>query len=181
MIVNEYGYCVVSRFSLIYTHQQRPAFTKRNVFLRDEYRCQYCKNRFFTRDLSLDHVVPRCQGGRLTWCAVCVVFLLCLNNRTLTITFVHTYRENAVTCCNKCNCKKGSLNVKHLHRVGMKLSREPFVPTQYELASIASRMLPSQVHPTWEPYLARPEVSNDDNEESFVLEKEEQELFLDEV
>lgn len=46
---------------------QRPAFTKRNVFLRDEYRCQYCKNRFFTRDLSLDHVIPRCQGGLLTW------------------------------------------------------------------------------------------------------------------
>jgi 5-methylcytosine-specific restriction endonuclease McrA len=47
--------------------QHRPAFTKRNVFLRDEYRCQYCNNMFHTRDLSLDHVVPRCMGGRLNW------------------------------------------------------------------------------------------------------------------
>lgn len=44
-----------------------PAFTRRNVFLRDEYRCQYCNNAFHTRDLSIDHVVPRSMGGRLTW------------------------------------------------------------------------------------------------------------------
>lgn len=46
---------------------QRPAFTRRNVFLRDEYKCQYCNNRFHTADLSLDHVHPRCMGGQLTW------------------------------------------------------------------------------------------------------------------
>jgi 5-methylcytosine-specific restriction endonuclease McrA len=109
-------------------NQQRPAFTKRNVFLRDEYRCQYCANRFLTRDLSLDHVVPRCQGGLLTW-------------------------ENAVTCCNKCNCRKGSLSVDQLPNVGMKLTRKPYCPTQFQLAAIASRMLPQKVHPTWEPFL----------------------------
>jgi hypothetical protein len=46
---------------------QRPAFTRRNVFLRDEYKCQYCAERFHTADLSLDHVVPRCMGGQLNW------------------------------------------------------------------------------------------------------------------
>ncbi len=46
---------------------QRPAFTRRNVFLRDEYKCQYCNDRFHTADLSLDHVHPRCMGGQLTW------------------------------------------------------------------------------------------------------------------
>lgn len=44
-----------------------PAFTRRNVFLRDGYRCQYCGGLFRTSDLSLDHVNPRCFGGRLTW------------------------------------------------------------------------------------------------------------------
>lgn len=44
-----------------------PAFTRRNVFLRDEYRCQYCGEQFHTADLSLDHVVPRCRGGQLIW------------------------------------------------------------------------------------------------------------------
>ena len=44
-----------------------PAFTRRNVFLRDGYRCQYCGNLFRTQDLSLDHVVPRSKGGTLNW------------------------------------------------------------------------------------------------------------------
>ena len=108
--------------------QQRPAFTKRNVFLRDEYKCQYCDLSFHTRDLTLDHVVPRSMGGRLNW-------------------------ENAVTSCSQCNGRKGCLPVSELRHVGMKLNRKPFVPTQYQLASIAGRMLPRRVHPTWEPYL----------------------------
>jgi 5-methylcytosine-specific restriction endonuclease McrA len=47
--------------------RQNPAFTRRNVFLRDGYRCQYCAQRYHTQDLSLDHFVPRCVGGRLEW------------------------------------------------------------------------------------------------------------------
>jgi 5-methylcytosine-specific restriction endonuclease McrA len=108
--------------------KQRPSFTKRNVFLRDEYRCQYCLRNFHTRDLSLDHVVPRCKGGRLHW-------------------------ENAVTSCRNCNGRKGSLPVADLRQVNMKLAREPFVPTQFQLAAIAGKMVPAKVHATWQPYL----------------------------
>ena len=110
------------------TFTTHPAFTKRNVFLRDEYRCQYCNDRFHTRDLSLDHVHPRCRGGRLVW-------------------------DNAVTSCRTCNGRKGSLDLAELSQVGMKLQREPRVPTQYELAAVAGRMLPRKVHPAWAPYL----------------------------
>mmetsp|Transcript_27298 Transcript_27298/g.63935 ORF Transcript_27298/g.63935 Transcript_27298/m.63935 type:complete len:383 (+) Transcript_27298:227-1375(+) len=107
----------------------KPAFTKRNVFLRDEYRCQYCNEFFHTRDLSLDHVVPRCRGGQLSW-------------------------DNAVTSCTKCNGRKGSMGLKEIRsKWGMVLRNEPRCPTQYELAVTASKMLPRQVHPTWEPYL----------------------------
>ena len=62
-------------------------------------------------------------------------------------------RENAVTCCRKCNGRKGSLALHQLRDVGMKLLREPYVPTQYQLHSIAGRMLPRKVDPTWLPYL----------------------------
>jgi len=124
-----------------------PAFTKRNVFLRDEYRCQYCADRFHTRDLSLDHVVPRCRGGRLNWYALfwqqCIVVIL----------LISSHRENAVTCCRACNGRKGSLSLQQLRGMGMKLVREPFVPTQYQLHSIAGRMLPRRVHPSWAPFL----------------------------
>lgn len=110
-------------------HKTRPAFTKRNVFLRDEYRCQYCLDRFPTRDLSLDHVVPRSRGGVLCW-------------------------QNAVTSCRVCNGRKGSLLLSELQGIGMELRRQPIVPSQYELAAIAGRLLPRRnLHPTWEPYL----------------------------
>lgn len=59
----------------------------------------------------------------------------------------------------------------------MKLAREPFVPTQYELAAIASRMLPSTVHPTWEPFLGRESSSSSSSSSQSV--EEEQELYLE--
>jgi len=121
--------------------QRSPAFNRRNVFMRDGYKCQYCNNRFHSRDLSLDHVKPRCMGGLLNW-------------------------ENVVTACHKCNCRKGKLTVQNLSTVGMQLQRKPFVPTQYQLANVAGRMMPQRLHHTWEPYLTignRKKTNTDDN------------------
>jgi len=106
----------------------RPAFTRRNVFLRDGYRCQYCSGLFRTSDLSLDHVEPRCLGGRLTW-------------------------ENTATCCKRCNGRKGSLRPSEIHRVGMELRSRPRCPTLFELAAEAAKFVPRRVHPTWAPFL----------------------------
>ena len=55
---------------------------RRNLFARDHNCCQYCGRRVATSDLSLDHVVPRSQGGRTTW-------------------------GNVVCACTRCNVKKG--------------------------------------------------------------------------
>lgn len=63
----------------------RPAFlrfSRENVYLRDEYRCQYCGRSHASRDLTLDHVVPRCQGGKTSW-------------------------TNVVAACTPCNRRKG--------------------------------------------------------------------------
>lgn len=60
----------------------RPTFTRFNVFLRDEFRCQYCGEKFFTSDLTFDHVVPRVLGGKTTW-------------------------RNVVAACRPCNGEKG--------------------------------------------------------------------------
>lgn len=57
-------------------------FNRRNIFARDNNSCQYCGKKFPTSDLSLDHVVPRSQGGTTTW-------------------------ENLVCACLKCNVQKG--------------------------------------------------------------------------
>lgn len=57
-------------------------FNRRNLYARDQNRCQYCGKRYTTTELSLDHVVPRSQGGKTTW-------------------------DNVVCACLKCNVRKG--------------------------------------------------------------------------
>ncbi len=72
--------------------QKRVAFTRFNLFLRDEFRCQYCGTR---GDLTFDHVVPRARGGVTSW-------------------------ENVVAACSRCNLRKGSKSLRqsglHLRR-----------------------------------------------------------------
>jgi 5-methylcytosine-specific restriction endonuclease McrA len=58
-------------------------FSKSNVFLRDNYTCQYCNKHLQKKDCTLDHVKPVSQGGR-------------------------TVFENTVTACVLCNATKGS-------------------------------------------------------------------------
>lgn len=57
-------------------------FNRRNIFARDNNTCQYCGKRFPSAELSLDHVVPRSQGGQSCW-------------------------ENIVCACVCCNVRKG--------------------------------------------------------------------------
>ncbi len=61
---------------------QTVRFNRKNLFARDEHRCQYCGKSEPNNKLSLDHVVPRSHGGQTTW-------------------------ENIVCCCLKCNGRKG--------------------------------------------------------------------------
>jgi len=105
-----------------------PIMTRRNVYLRDGFRCQYCLRRFSANALSLDHVYPRSKGGKLTWL-------------------------NTVSSCLECNHRKGQLLPEDLHRVGMKLRAPPHVPTQHELANRAKNFQRSMLHPHWRDYL----------------------------
>lgn len=57
--------------------------SKRNVFLRDEYNCQYCGVSVSESTATLDHVHPVSQGGKTTW-------------------------ENSTTACKPCNYKKAA-------------------------------------------------------------------------
>ncbi len=60
--------------------QKKVAFTRFNLFLRDEFRCQYCGSK---GELTFDHVVPRASGGVTSW-------------------------QNVVAACSPCNLRKGS-------------------------------------------------------------------------
>lgn len=69
--------------------------TRANILLRDEETCQYCGKH--SRELTLDHVIPRSRGGQSTW-------------------------ENLVASCRACNGKKGNRLLKELN---MHLLRQP--------------------------------------------------------
>lgn len=75
---------------------KRVAFTRFNVFLRDRFRCQYCGEKFASSDLTFDHVVPRCLGGRTSW-------------------------DNIVAACSPCNTRKD----KFQHMKPIKSPRAP--------------------------------------------------------
>ncbi|MEO0912108.1 MAG: HNH endonuclease [Pseudomonadota bacterium] len=60
------------------------AFTRFNLFLRDEFTCQYCGAK---GDMTFDHVLPRARGGKTSW-------------------------ENVVAACGPCNLKKGSKTLR---------------------------------------------------------------------
>ena len=78
----------------------RVKFNRKNIFARDKNICQYCGKRFPTSELSLDHVVPRTQGGISTW-------------------------KNIVCACTDCNKHKGG---RRPVEAGMKLIRKPVQP-----------------------------------------------------
>jgi hypothetical protein len=68
---------------LVYRHVpvRLQVTTRRNIFARDSHRCQYCGLKFHGSELTLDHVIPRAQGGKNSW-------------------------ENLVACCRRDNHRK---------------------------------------------------------------------------
>jgi 5-methylcytosine-specific restriction endonuclease McrA len=79
---------------------QTVKLNRRNLYARDHNRCQYCGKHFSTKELTIDHVVPRVQGGGHTW-------------------------ANLVCACVKCNAKKGGRTPK---QAGLHLIRKPVRP-----------------------------------------------------
>ena len=108
---------VVRLKKYIPSKRKRMVLTKRNVYLRDNFTCQYCGS---TKDLTIDHVIPISNGGLNVF-------------------------ENLVTCCHRCNNKKGS---KSLEEAGLKLKEQPFHPSY--LILFKTRMINS-----WMPYIYR--------------------------
>lgn len=98
-------------------------FSRQNIYARDQYRCQYCGQKFLLADLTYDHVLPKSRGGKTAW-------------------------ENIVTCCFKCNRKKGGKTPKE---AGMKLVRRPFCPKWIPAVKITIGV--RDVPQSWRDYL----------------------------
>lgn len=93
----------------VYLPYEDSAPTRRNVFKRDDWTCQYCGYRSKdAKKLTIDHVHPRCKGGGTQW-------------------------TNLVTACPTCNGKKSN---KLLKECGMKLANKPKIPKRLALQMV---------------------------------------------
>jgi 5-methylcytosine-specific restriction endonuclease McrA len=88
--------------------RQEVKFNRRNLLARDDNTCQYCGRRFPAHHLTLDHIVPRSQGGDNSW-------------------------ENIVCACHRCNVRKGGRTPTQAH---LHLIREPAKPHRNPVLNI---------------------------------------------
>jgi len=77
---------------------QGVVLTRQNIFRRDGFKCQYCGT---SKDLTIDHVIPKSKRGRSTW-------------------------KNMVTACKSCNSRKGDY---FLEESGLLLRKKPYKPS----------------------------------------------------
>ena len=80
-------------------------FSRRNIFKRDHNTCQYCGVQPGSEELTIDHVVPRAQGGVSSW-------------------------ENCVLACMACNKRKADRTPEQAR---MRLRKKPIRPAWKQL------------------------------------------------
>ncbi len=117
---------LLSMVSII--HKREILYSKKNLFIRDNYTCGYCgeefkkqiKKRIVTKEgktievfLTEDHIIPESRGGKTSW-------------------------TNCVTACSTCNQKKAN---KTPLEAGMRLLKKPYSPTVFEYIRIKAKEL----------------------------------------
>ena len=90
----------------------RRKITRRAVFARDRWTCQYCGHE--RGNLTVDHVIPRSKGGTQSW-------------------------DNIVTCCAPCNRRKGDRLPRQANMVP---SGPPGAPSSTVLIHVAAPVIP---------------------------------------
>lgn len=108
-------------------------FSRKNLFIRDDYTCQYCNIRFNTNNLTYDHVIPKSlwnheSGSPTSW-------------------------TNIVTACINCNHKKRNRTPK---QANMPLKNLPFIPQKHTkylpITSHLTKIKPD-IPEEWKSYL----------------------------
>ncbi len=90
----------------------RRKITRRAVFARDAWTCQYCGHE--RGNLTVDHVIPRSKGGGSGW-------------------------DNIVTCCAPCNRRKGDRLPRQANMVPR---RSPRAPSATIFIHVAAPVIP---------------------------------------
>ncbi len=89
---------VIRLYHMVKRPLVRRRLSRRAVFIRDRYTCQYCGLQ--SRSLTLDHILPRSKGGRHQW-------------------------DNVVSACKRCNHRKAGQTPQE---ASMRLMKQPATP-----------------------------------------------------
>lgn len=107
----------------------RDFYSKENVWKRDNGICQYCGKKVSLGEFTVDHVIPKKNGGKGTW-------------------------TNIVTACFPCNNEK---DCKSLKESGLRLLKMPEIPKLCETIQQTIihkfKNLAQIPHKTWEKYI----------------------------
>lgn len=103
---------VIRLVQMVHRPRPRVKLTRREVFRRDDFTCQYCGRKDVP--LTLDHVVPRHMGGEHSW-------------------------TNVVTACAACNHRKGGRTLEEAHMQLLRPPREPPATAFYLFGRLLSQ------------------------------------------
>lgn len=114
-------------------HNSSVNFSRKNLFIRDNFTCQYCGQIYAINHLTYDHVIPKSQWLKST---------------------SPTSWTNIVTACKRCNMKKANRTPT---QANMPLKAQPYIPKKapkylpiYAQLSTINKDIPS----TWRSYIS---------------------------
>jgi 5-methylcytosine-specific restriction endonuclease McrA len=100
-------------------------FCRENVYIRDNYTCQYCGDRIAPKSLTLDHVIPASKNGKKNW-------------------------TNVVSACRQCNQRKANRTPT---TANMPLLSEPKMPSWLPTRELEIQMEMEHAPSSWLEYL----------------------------
>jgi 5-methylcytosine-specific restriction endonuclease McrA len=114
----------VLRLNKWYSISRKPGtFSRKIVFSRDNWTCQFCNIKLGQHDATIDHIIPKSKGGPTSW-------------------------ANCVTACKSCNRKKGD---KPLEKCGLKLNSIPKPPSVHHFGMVKDDK--NEWHHDWQYYI----------------------------
>lgn len=88
--------------------RQRMRFNRRNLYVRDKSKCQYCNKKLTFKAFTIDHIVPKSKNGKTNW-------------------------TNCVTACKVCNGKKANKFLKETNLSLQNIPKVPYKTIRYDM------------------------------------------------
>lgn len=119
--------CVIKTYRYFEVYNRKVNFSRKNLFIRDNYTCQYCGIKKEENQLTYDHIVPKCR----------------LRNKRKTDWY------NIVAACKKCNRLKSNRTPKEAN---MRIINDPIEPSfSIKYLPVLKDLL--IINEAWVPYL----------------------------